>query len=81
MQHWQRLTPNGPERPGGRWGHAAMSITQSQLGIQGNLLLLVGGVHNNDGWICDLENVKWMKVSVACRWAVMHVLTHNTRLS
>ena len=81
MQHWQRLATSGPERPGGRWFHAAMSFTQSQLGMQDDLLLLVGGDPNDDSWICNLKDAKWMKVSVASKWAVMHALTHNAHSS
>ena len=78
MQHWQRLAPHGPDRPGERWGHAASYLIQPQLGMQGDLLLVVGGFESDDGWICDINNVKWMRVSVACKWTLMHALKHNT---
>ena len=81
IQHWQRLAPSGPDRPKGRWSHAATFVTQSQLGIHCNLLLLVGGYIYDDSWICNLNDVKWMKVSVACKWAVIHALTHHSHSS
>ena len=78
MQYWQKLAPRGPNRPGAKYGHAATYLKLSQLHVEGNKLLIVGGHTNDDSWICDLESVQWKRVSVACKWAVMHALTHNT---
>ena len=77
MQDWQRLAPRGPDRPGGRRSHAATYIKLSQLGVEGNLLLIVGGIGDDDSWICDLDSVEWKRVSVACKWAVMHTTLCN----
>ena len=81
MQDWQKLAPHGPDRPGERWAHAATYLKQSHLGLEGNLLLIVGGLPNDGSWICDLDSVQWKRVSVAYKWAVMHALTHNTHSS
>ena len=68
MQDWQKLAPRGPDRPRGRDSHAATYFKLSQLnGVEGNLLLIVGGWTNDDSWICDLDSVKWKRVSVACK--------------
>ena len=75
MQDWQKLAPCGPDRPGERLYHAATYFTLSQPG--GNLLLIMGGLVEAESWICDLDSVHWKRVSVACKCAVMHALTHN----
>ena len=81
MQDWQKLAPRGPGRPGGMWGHAATYFRLSQLGVESNLLLIIGGVVYNESWICDLDSVQWKRVSVACKWAVNHALTQNAHSS
>ena len=81
MQEWQKLLPRGPDSPGARESHAAAYFKVTQLDVKGNLLLIVGGFRNADSWICDLDSVQWKRVSVGCKWAVMHALTHNTHSS
>ena len=78
MQNWQKFAPCGPDRPGGRGYHAATHFKLSQIGLEGSQLLIVGGFPNDDSWMCDLESVQWKRVSVACKWAVMHPLTQHT---
>ena len=46
LQHWQRLAQHGPDRPGPKWDHAAISSTRSQLG---NFLFVLGG--SGRGWL------------------------------
>ena len=81
MQDWQKLTPRGPDRPGRRSDHAATYFKLSQLGVDANLLLIVGGYPDDDSWICDLDSVQWKRVSVACSRVVMHALKHNAHSS
>ena len=81
MQYWQKLAPRGPDRPRERWGHTATYLKLSHLEEERNPLLIVGGYGHDDSWICDLDSVQWKRVSVACKWAVMHALTHNTHSS
>ena len=66
MQHWQKLSPHGPDTPMERSGHAAVCFTSQLLGLQRTLLLTLGGYPNNDCWLCDVQGVKWMKVSLVC---------------
>ena len=75
LQHWQRLATRGPDRPGLKWGHAATSFRQSQLG---NLLLVMGGYGTEESWIFDIITRTWERVSVANNWAMTHALTHST---
>ena len=75
LQHWQRLVPQGSDRPGPRWDHAATSFTPSQLG---NLLVVVGGIQSKDSWVFDMRIKIWERVSVTNNWAMTHALTHNT---
>ena len=44
--------------------------------MDGNLLLILGGFPYDDSWICDINTVKWNRVSVECKWMVVHSLTH-----
>ena len=80
MQEWQKLAPHGPDRPGARDAQAAAYFQLSQLRVDGNLLLIVGGYLDDDSWICDLDRVQWKKVSVACtcKWAVIWLHSHTT---
>ena len=83
MQHWETLAPSGPFIPKKRSDHAATYFTQSNLGMQGNLLLVVGGFRYDDSWICDLTTVEWKRVSVhTCAingLAMIHVVMYNRR--
>ena len=67
MQDWQKLAPRGPDRPVGRRDHAATYLKVSHPGVEGNLLLIMGGFLDDDSWICDLDSVKWKRVSIACK--------------
>ena len=64
LQHWEKLAPEGHYRhkPSPKWGHAATSFMQSQLG---NLILAVEGVGSKTSWIFDIRTRMWEKVSVA----------------
>ena len=63
MQHWQKLSPHGPDAPMERWDHAATCFTSQSLGIKNTLLLILGGYINTGCWLCDVQDVKWMRVS------------------
>ena len=76
MQHWQRLAPHGPDLPMERWGHAAICFTP-QLDLQSTLLLILGGYPNKDCWLCDVQGVKWMRVSFVCEKVVTQALNHK----
>ena len=78
LQHWQRLGPQGPGKPGLIWSHAATSFTQSQ---QGNLILVIGGCGSKHSWIFDMRTITWKRVSVVNNWAMAHALTQNTHWS
>ena len=65
MQHWQRLAPHGPDMPMERASHAVVCLT-SELDIDSTLLLLLGGTPNVDCWICNMQDMLWQRVSVAC---------------
>ena len=78
MQHWQTLAPHGPDRLRETRTHSATYFRQPQLGIQGNLLFVVGGVPNADYWICDINNVEWKRVSAVCKWCSDKCTTHSS---
>ena len=74
-QHWQKLSPHGPDTPMERSGHAAICFTSQLLDLQSTLVLILGGRPDKvilgrrpdkDCWVCDVQAVKWMRVSLVC---------------